>query len=158
MILSDTEKNLGYIVSEKALAVLEFLESCAGAPEKAISLLFPGHYQKSLRILRGSGYARRCWTAGQDAMWIPAKFPVPDSIEEYRARGTLGWLAARLTQAGGEIKEGRAIFPGGQGFKLKISNDKIVFLNLNGDGSQFYVNYKNLERMDLRQCLFSVEK
>lgn len=157
MILSDPEKEIGYLVSRKAVDVLEFLESCAGAPEGAISSLFPGHYRKSLRILRGSGYARRVWTAGQDAMWIPAKFPIPESVEEYRARGALGWLAARLIQAGGRIKEGRAIFPGGQEFKLSFGKDKIIFLSINGDNNQFYVNRKDLEGVGLRQCLLSAE-
>lgn len=86
MILCDPKKELGYIVSEKALAVLEFLETCAGAPEPAISLVFPKHYNKSLRILRGAGYVRRCWTPGQDALWVPEKYPVPNIIEEYIAR------------------------------------------------------------------------
>gem|GEM_PF-1813217 len=163
MIQCDSKKvELGIIVSKKALRVLNFLEGCAGAPEPAISLIFPG-CARFLRILRGSGYARRCWTPGQDALWVPVQFPVPKNREEYVARSALGWLAARLVEAGGRMDRGRAIFPNGKAYRVGIYpgaiHGKELVLSLNGefpdekqDGC-LYVNYQNLKERMLKECL-----
>lgn len=152
----------GIITSRKALRVLEFLESCAGAPESAISLLFPD-CARYLRILRGSGYARRCWTPGQDPFWCPAPFKVPKDREEYIARSALGWLAARLMEAGGRMDKGRAIFPNGKAYKVcvwpgKLPEGPAIVVSVNGDEPDLrpgwlYVDYKDLQERGLRECL-----
>ncbi len=155
---------LGFIASKKALRVLEFLESCAGAPESAISLLFPD-CARPLRILRGSGYARRCWCPGQDALWVPVQFPVPKTREEYIARCALGWLAARLVEAGGRMDRGRAVFPTGKAFQVAVWPGKLpeegstLMVLLNGERPPtsrqgwLYADYKDLQERGLKECL-----
>lgn len=165
MIQCDPKKvELGFIASKKAVRVLEFLESCAGAPESAVALLFPRHYRKSLRILRGSGYARRCWSPGQDALWCPVRFPVPKSREEYVARCALGWLAARLTEAGGKMDRGRAVFPGGKAYRVAVwpgklpEGPELLVVSVNGEGpvlkrGWLYADYADLQGSDLKKVL-----
>ncbi len=152
----------GIITSKKALRVLEFLESCAGAPEPAVSLLFPD-CARFLRILRGSGYARRCWTPGQDPFWCPVSFPVPRTREEYIARCALGWLAARLVEAGGRMEKGKAVFPTGKAFQVAVWPGRLpegpaLVVSLNGErpglkAGQFWVSGLELPEKQLRKCL-----
>jgi len=154
---------LGFIASRKALDILRFLETCAGAPEPAISLLFPD-CARFLRILRGSGYARRCWCPGQDPFWCPVSFPVPKSREEYVARCALGWLAARLVEAGGRIEKGKAIFPTGKAYQVAVWPGKLpegltIVVSVNGEEppdlkpGQLWVDSKDLRERGLRECL-----
>lgn len=163
MIQCDPKKiELGIITSKKALEVLEFLESCAGAPEKAISLPFPD-CARYLRILRGSGYARRCWCPGREPFWCPGSFSVPRTREEYIARCALGWLAARLVEAGGRIVKRRAIFPNGKAYQVaiwpgKLPEDPAIVVSLNGDEPKLrpgwlWVDYKDLQERGLKECL-----
>lgn len=153
---------LGIITSEKALRVLEFLESCAGAPEPAVSLLFPD-CRRYLRILRGSGYARRCWAPGQDPIWCPVSFPVPRTEEEYAARSALGWLAARLAEAGGRMERGRAVFPSGEAFRAAVWPGRVpegpaVVVSLTGERpglrpGQLWASGPELRGKRLKECL-----
>ena len=156
----------GVICSGKALGVLEFLESCGGAPESAVALLFPRHYRKSLRVLRGSGYARRCWTPGQDPFWCPASTRPPKDREEYIARCALGWLAARLVEAGGRMEEGKAVFPSGKALRVYVWPGKIppgpaLAVSVNGEepgAGELWVEYERLKRRGLRECLKKARK
>lgn len=154
---------LGIITSRKALEVLSFLETCAGAPEPAVSLLFPD-CARHLRILRGSGYARRCWCPGQDPFWCPVQFPAPRTREEYIARCALGWLAARLVEADGKMERGKAVFPTGKAYQVAVWPGKLppegpaLVVSLNGEGPALkpewlYADYKNLRERGLRECL-----
>lgn len=153
----------GIIVSRKALEVLKFLESCAGAPEPAITLLSPG-CACFLRILRGSGYARRCWTPGQDPFWCPVSYPVPKTREEYIARSALGWLAARLAEVGGKMERGRAVFPTGKAYQVavwpagKLPEGPALVVSVNGEEPDLkpgwlYADYKDLQERGLKECL-----
>lgn len=119
-VLCDPEKEQGAVFSGRALAVLKFLESCRGAPERAAALLFPHHYRDSLRVLRGAGFVRRCWLSGSDPFWCPASARPPSSPEEYRERSALGWLAARLREAGAKLENGAAVFPSGKSFPVAV--------------------------------------
>lgn len=151
---------LGIITSKKALRVLEFLETCAGAPEPAITLLFPDCL-RSLRILRGSGYARRCWTPGQDPFWCPASTRPPRDREEYIARCALGWLAARLVEAGGRLEGRQAVFPSGRTYRVcvwpgKIQPGPALAVSVTGEkpgSGDLWAEYECLKERGLGECL-----
>lgn len=100
-VLVDKIKPPGLLTSTRAEKVLIFLESCAGAPEGALALLFP-FYLQALRILRGSGYALRCWKPGEEVFWCPVNKPIPTD-DTYIARCALGWLAARLIECDAQL-------------------------------------------------------
>ena len=159
----DPSKEQGAVFSGKALAVLDFLESCRGAPEGAVALLFPRHYRQSLRILRGAGFVRRCWLPGHDAFWCPASARPPATPEEYRERSALGWLVARLREAGAKLEGCAAVFPSGKAFSVAVwrgsgsvpSGCLAVCL---GDtappkGAELWVYAKDLPERRLKECL-----
>ncbi|MCL6559606.1 MAG: hypothetical protein K6U74_12570, partial [Firmicutes bacterium] len=108
MVLVDPVKEPGIVCDRRAERMLAFLERCAGAPENALALLFPQH-RTLLKILRGSGYARRCWKPGGEPFWCPASKPVPDD-NSYDARCALGWLICRIYEAGGRVEGKEALF------------------------------------------------
>ncbi|SFR12514.1 hypothetical protein [Desulfoscipio geothermicus] len=153
----------GIIVSSRADRVLRFLETCAGAPEKAISLVSPKHFRRSLRILRGAGYVRRCWFKGHDPLWVPVNYNVPRNKKEYLGRSALGWLAARLVEAGADFNQGIAVFPNSSKFRVVLyppgsrSNEPMIIIALNGEkpeaGEGLWVNYDELQEKDLQKCL-----
>ncbi|AEG15172.1 hypothetical protein Desku_1592 [Desulfofundulus kuznetsovii DSM 6115] len=166
MVLCDPKKiEPGVICSGKALAVLEFLESCGGAPEPAVALLFPRHCRKSLRILRGSGYTRRCWTPGQDPFWCPVTFPAPRTGEEYVVRCALGWLAARLVEAGGRLEGRQAVLPTGRTYRAcvwpgRIPDGPVLVVSMTGEkpeSGDLWAEYECLKERGLRECLKKVQ-
>lgn len=117
-VLVDQKKSPGLLTSSRAERVLCFLESCAGASEGALALLFP-FYRQSLYILRGSGYALRCWKPGGEVFWCPVDKPVP-TVDTYLARCALGWLAARLVECGSELQGREAALKSGQRLKVYV--------------------------------------
>ncbi|WP_051275719.1 hypothetical protein [Desulfovirgula thermocuniculi] len=160
----DPEKEQGAVFSSNALAVLDFLESCRGAPEGAVALLFPRHYRDSLRILRGAGFARRCWMPNHDPFWCPASAKPPATVEEYRERSALGWLAARLLEAGARLEGNRAVFPSGRSFQVVVWRGSGSVPNgclavCLGDvppppGAELWVFAKDLPERRLKECLY----
>lgn len=162
MVLTDQFKKPGLLTSTRAEKVLTFLESCAGASEDALALIFP-HFQQSLRILRGAGYALRCWKRDQEVFWCPLGKPLPTD-ETYEARCALGWLAARLVECGAELKGREAVFKDGQ--RLRVYVVPPVLQNREGIGlavvmnrnallpkGWFYVNIQDLYYKRLTDCL-----
>ncbi|AEG58980.1 hypothetical protein [Desulforamulus ruminis] len=117
-VLVDQRKSPGLITSPRAERVLCFLESCAGASEEALALLFP-FYRQSLRILRGSGYALRCWKPGGEVFWCPMNKPLPTD-DTYAARCALGWLAARFAESGAELQGRVAVLKNRQRLRVYV--------------------------------------
>lgn len=163
VVLIDELKEPGIINSPKVLEVLEFLESCAGAPEGALAVLFP-HYQQALRVLRGSGYVRRCWKPGKEPFWCPPGKPFPDD-SSYVARCALGWLAARLYEAGAKLEGRYAVFQ--NNYKLKVyvvpplpikQKENGLAVLLSNDNEEiprgwYYVEYQRLKKKLIKECL-----
>ncbi|NPV72299.1 MAG: hypothetical protein HPY89_00595 [Pelotomaculum sp.] len=161
-VLVDPVKEPGIIVDRRAERLLAFLEKCAGAPEGAVALLFP-KYAVLLKVLRGSGYVRRCWKPGKEPFWCPANKPLPTD-ETYEARCALGWFACRLYEAGGRLEGKEAAFRTGRRLPLAVVPPKpegkegIAVLT---DGSSlglvpqgwYYVAYGDLRERRLKECL-----
>ncbi|MGO0122223.1 hypothetical protein [Desulfothermobacter acidiphilus] len=158
----DPEREPGVLFSQKALKVLEFLEACQGAPEGAVRLLFPEHWQRSLRVLRGSGFAKRCWLPGREPFWCPSTARPPTSAREFGERCALGWLAARLKEAGGKLEGREAVFPSGQRFPValyqpgtRVPGGSLV-VSLDGrepKGALLWVAFEELAEKKLQECL-----
>lgn len=161
VVLVDQRKSPGLITSARAERVLCFLESCAGASEEALALLFP-FYRQALRILRGSGYALRCWKPGSEVFWCPMNKPVPTD-DTYVARCALGWLAARFVESGTELQGRVAVLKNRQSLRvyvvppvppeneepgLAVLLEKVVLPK-----GWYYVLAQNLYKMRLMDCV-----
>lgn len=157
----DPAKPPGILISHRAAVVLNFLEQCAGASEAALTLIFPD-VAGSLRILRGTGYVRRCFLPGQEALWVPTTSPVP-TVETYLGRLALGWLAVRAKEAGCQVKAGRIRFLNGQVYRLawwpgEIPEGPAVVVSVNGKveqkgGGQLWTTLKKLKTENLKSAL-----
>lgn len=162
VVLADPPKEPGIVCDRRAGKLLAFLESCAGAPEPAVALLFP-KYRVLLKVLRGAGYARRCWKPGRDPFWCPAGKPAPTD-ETYDARCALGWFACRLREAGGGLEGREAAFKTGRRLPLAVvppepkkgAGIAVVldrdFLPLVPQG-WYYVYSEDLKKRRLKECL-----
>lgn len=113
-----TRARPGIVTSQRALAVLEFLESSGGAPDGALALLFR-RSRLLLAKLRGAGMVYRAW-AGDTLLWLPAGASAPRDTDHFRRMAAVGWLAARLKQAGGRYEKGSAVFPNGAVFPVAL--------------------------------------
>jgi hypothetical protein len=112
----------GLVTSERALRVLEFLEACGGAPEEALLLLDPhrpDRTRKSLASLRAGGWAYRARLDGE-MLWLPRGADPPRTELEFRRQSVIGWLAARLAEAGGAYAAGAAVFSNRQAFPALV--------------------------------------
>jgi len=117
VIVDRTHASKGIITSRRAAEMLEFIESCGGAPEGALSITF----RKSLQLigkLRGAGMIYRA-KADKETLWLPVDVPAP-VYEQFLKISAVGWLAARLKESGGAYKDGNAIFPTGRVFPVSI--------------------------------------
>jgi len=113
-----TRARPGIVTSQHALAVLEFIESCGGAPDGALALLFR-RSNLLLAKLRGAGMVYRA-RAGDTVLWLPAGASPPRDIDHFWRTAAVGWLAARLKEAGGRYEKGSAIFPNGAAFPVAL--------------------------------------
>jgi len=161
-VLVDKMKPPGLLTSTRAEKVLTFLESCAGAPEGALALLFP-FYRQALRIIRGSGYALRCWKPGEEVFWCPIVKPVPTD-DTYMARCSLGWLAARLKECDGRLQGRDAVLKNGQRLTIHVvppapvSNHEPGLAVLLSKGIKppdgwYYVSAQDLRNIRLLECV-----
>lgn len=116
--IETTRARPGIVTSRHALAVLEFIESCGGAPDEALALLFR-RSRLLLAKLRGAGMVYRV-RAGGTVLWLPAGSSPPLGAEHFRRMAAVGWLAARLQEAGGRYERGSAIFPNGAAFPVAL--------------------------------------
>lgn len=98
----------GLLTSRRALALLEFLEECGGAPPGACMLLWPDARERFAR-LRAAGFAVLA-RLGARELWLPREHRVWSARAFARQEG-MGWLAARLREAGGKVSDGQAVFP-----------------------------------------------
>lgn len=108
----------GLVTSERALRVLELLEAAGGAPESALGILYRDA-PKRLRSLRAGGWAYRARLGGE-TLWLPRSANPPGTELEYRRQAAIGWLAARLAEAGGIYAAGAASFPNRQSFPVAV--------------------------------------
>lgn len=161
-VLIDDPKEQGIINDRRVYDVLCFLEKCAGAPEGALALLFP-YYRRALRVLRGAGFARRAWKVGsREAFWNPHGFPPPTDTT-YEARCALGWLAARLVEAGADLEGRDAVFPNGKRLPVYTvppapGGKQGLAVVLDGNTEQvpegwYFVEMSRLREETLRSCL-----
>lgn len=98
----------GLLVSPRALALLEFLEESGGASPAACRLLWRDADDRFRRAY-GAGFAT--WASlGSWFLWLPRKHRVR-SPRDFTRQEALGWLAARLREAGGAFRGGQAVFP-----------------------------------------------
>lgn len=107
----------GIVTSSRAAEMLEFIESCGGVPEGALSISF----RKSLQLiskLRGAGMIYRA-KVDKETLWLPVEIPPPE-YEQFLKISAVGWLAARLKESGGAYKDGNAVFPTGRVFPVSI--------------------------------------
>ncbi len=163
VIVDYTRAGPGMVTSRHALALLEFIESCGGAPEGALALLF-----RQSRLLtgklRGAGMIYRV-RAGKMALWLPAHIPPPSNVELFLRRAAVGWLAARLKESGGRYEKGNAVFPNGAVFPVElvppappgpclavVMKPEKVFLQ---KGSVWLL-WEDLRDKSIRECLKSV--
>lgn len=98
----------GLLVSPRALALVEFLEESAGAPPESCRLLWPDAEERFRRAY-GAGFAALA-RLGARELWLPREHRVR-SPRGFIRQEALGWLAARLREAGGVLKGGQAVFP-----------------------------------------------
>lgn len=160
-VLVDKRKSPGLITSPRAERVLCFLETCAGASEEALALLFP-FYQQALRIIRGSGYALRCWKPGSEVFWCPMNKPMPTD-ETYVARCALGWLAVRLAESGAELQGRVAVLKNRQRLLIYVvppvplENEEpglaILLEKVILPKGWYYVSATDLPQMKLSECV-----
>lgn len=118
VIVEYTRAAPGILMSRHALAVLEFIESCGGAPEEALALLFR-RSKLLLGKLKGAGMVYRAWV-GDTVLWMPAGASPPRDMDHFRRMAAVGWLAARLKEAGGRYEKGSANFPNGAVFRVAL--------------------------------------
>lgn len=98
----------GLLVSPRALALLEFLEECGGAPPEACRLLWPDAPDRFRRAF-AAGFTT--WASlGSRLLWLPRAHRVRGP-RGFARQEALGWLAARLREAGGGLRGGQAVFP-----------------------------------------------
>lgn len=98
----------GLLVSPRALALLEFLEECGGAPPEACRLLWPDAPDRFRRAF-AAGFTT--WASlGSRLLWLPRAHRVRGP-RGFARQEALGWLAARLREAGGKLVRGQVIFP-----------------------------------------------
>jgi hypothetical protein len=98
----------GLLVSSRALALVEFLEESGGAPPAACRLLWPDADDRFRRAY-GAGFA--AWASlGSRLLWLPRVHRVRGP-RGFARQEALGWLAARLREAGGAFRGGQAVFP-----------------------------------------------
>lgn len=157
----DPAKPPGVLTSRRAAAVLDFLEQCAGASENALALVFPDA-AACLKILRGTGYVRRCFLPGQEPLWVPVASPVPTK-ETYMGRLALGWLACRAREAGCKVSAGYIKFPGGQVYKMAwwpgvLPDCPAVVVSVNGKtlkggGQLWWTTLERLRTLKLKDAL-----
>lgn len=98
----------GLLVSPRALSLVEFLEECGGASPDACHVLWADATERFRRAF-AAGFAT--WALlGIQVLWLPRQHRVraPRAFVKQEA---LGWLAARLREAGGRLRDGRAVFP-----------------------------------------------
>jgi len=153
----------GIVTSAHALALLEFIESCGGAPEGALALLF-----RQSRLLtgklRGAGMIYRV-RAGKTVLWLPQHIPPPSNMDLFLRIAAVGWLAARLKESGGRYERGNAVFPNGAVFPVElvppappgpclavVMKPEKVFLQ---KGSVWLL-WEDLRDKSIRECLKSV--
>lgn len=153
----------GLLTSERALRVLEFLEAAGGAPESALGILYRDA-PKRLRSLRAGGWAYRARLGGE-TLWLPRTADPPQTETEFRRQAAIGWLAARLAEAGGVYAAGAAAFPNRATFPvLVVPPDRppakpilAVFLDAEGAeglaGGSLWCRAADLERERLEKCL-----
>jgi hypothetical protein len=98
----------GLLVSPRALALLEFLEESGGAPPEACRLLWPDAPDRFRRAYV-AGFAALA-RLGARQLWLPRAHRVR-TPQGFCRQEALGWLAARLREAGGRLRDGRAVFP-----------------------------------------------
>lgn len=98
----------GLLVSSRALALVEFLEESGGAPPEACRLLWPDALGR-FRRARAAGFAALA-RLGARELWLPREHRVR-GVRGFARQEALGWLAARLREAGGAFRDGRAVFP-----------------------------------------------
>lgn len=156
----DPAKPPGILTSRRAAVVLNFLEQCAGASKDALALVFPD-VTGSLRILRGTGYVRRCFLPGQEPLWVPVACPAP-TMESYVGRLALGWLACRAKEAGCVVKAGHVRFANGDIYRMAVwpgllPEGPAVVVSVNGkikrEGDQLWTSLKKLKAANLKEAL-----
>ncbi|TEB04752.1 hypothetical protein Psch_03514 [Pelotomaculum schinkii] len=161
IIVDQTRAAPGLVTSSRAMAMLRFVESCGGAPEEALGLVF----RKSrllLSKLRGAGVIYRVTAEGK-VLWLPAGVPPPGDRNDFERRFAVGWLAARLFESGGCYEEDTAVFPNGAVFRVAVAPpapaDTCLVVFLAGatrlvQGS-VWVLLNEIQRKSLKECLKS---
>ena len=163
LIVDYTRAGPGMVTSRHALALLEFIESCGGAPEGALALLFRQSRLLTAK-LRGAGMIYRV-RAGKTALWLPVHIPPPSNVDLFLRRAAVGWLAARLKESGGRYEKGNAVFPSGAVFPVElippappgpclavVMKSERVFLQR----GSVWLLWEDLRDKGIRECLKSV--
>lgn len=133
---ADPAKDPAPLWSKRAADVLTVLEAGAGAPGEALGLLFPS-VGEGLRILRGTGYVRRCYLPGFEPLWVPYGAPLP-TVAGYPCRVALGWAVCRAVECGCRVSVGHVRFPGGEVFRVAchpgaIGPGNVLVVSVNGE-------------------------
>lgn len=159
VIVDYTRAGPGIVTSKHALALLEFLEVCGGAPEDALALVFHKSRQL-LGKLRGAGmvYPAR---ADRYVLWLPVGTPAPDT-NLFFCRVAVGWLAVRLKESGGRYEKGKAVFPNGAAFNVALvppaPRGPCLAVAMRPEKVHLHkgsilVNWENLRVKSIRECL-----
>ncbi len=155
-----TQAAPGIITSQRALDMLNMIESCGGVTEDALAAA----YRKSRQLLsklRGAGAVYRV-VAGENVLWMPTGVLPPNDYGGFERKLAVGWLAVRMVESGGHYENGSAVFPNGAAFRVEVAPPLptdtclAIFLVAEkvhlGKGS-IWVILDELRRKTLKECL-----
>ncbi|HUW65839.1 MAG TPA: hypothetical protein VMW83_14325 [Spirochaetia bacterium] len=112
----DAPRAGGVLTSGRAQAALAFLEACGGASEAAVRLV-ASDAAGCLKVLRTTGFARRCFLPGQEALYVPAGV-TPPTPATYLGTVAMGWVAARAVEAGLAVTAGHIEMRSGEVYRI----------------------------------------
>lgn len=157
----DAPRSGGVLTSRRAQAVLEFLEACGGASLAAVQVV-ASDAAGSLKVLRTTGFGRRCFLPGQEALYVPVGV-APPSPAAYLGQVAVGWAAARAMEAGLAVAAGNLKMPNGEVYRIcpwpapVLPAGRLLLVITGGPpplGENLCAAYADLRSGSLRKALF----